>query len=66
MFFGADRGSGTVQADSEPLLYLVPEAVRTFIRIFKVFPFRYGKDAFDYIQQTHQMAFTDNPNQIYL
>ena len=35
MFFGADRGSGTVQADSEPLLYLVPEAVRTFIRIFK-------------------------------
>ncbi len=42
MFFGADRGSGTVQADSEPLLYLVPEAVRTFIRIFKVFPFRYA------------------------
>ena len=25
----------------------------------EVFPFRYGKDAFDYIQQTHQMAFTD-------
>ena len=26
----------------------------------EVFPFRYGKDAFDYIQQTHQMAFTDS------
>ena len=26
----------------------------------EVFPFRYGKDAFDYIQRTHQMAFTDS------
>lgn len=31
-----------------------------FVEQDEVFPFRYGKDAFDYIQQTHQMAFTDS------
>lgn len=31
-----------------------------FVDQDEVFPFRYGKDAFDYIQQTHQMAFTDS------
>ena len=43
MFLGADRGSGAVQADSGPPVYiwgLGPEAARTFVRIFKVFPFR--------------------------
>lgn len=31
-----------------------------FVDSDEVFPFRYGKDAFDYIQRTHQMAFTDS------
>ena len=36
---------------SHPYEYVEPD---------EVFPFRYGKEAFDYIQQTHQMAFTDS------
>ena len=36
---------------SHPYEYVEPD---------EVFPFCYGKEAFDYIQQTHQMAFTDS------